>query len=358
MRVFYEPADPSRAKFVFPTSECSLALVTTDSSCDGGPPARDIGVGVQGNLLSPSFSDDGKRVAFLGVDGFRVARLVTAATEGASLDQFEIRSLPEGSDATMHGAPPVWIRDTEGLKVAWVESEGGNFLVRYALDKAIVATPSTLLDCAGVFFGIEQFGVFLGAGGKTYVAFGAQLNDPDGGVPSQRAIFAVDYKQPCATRTLLYDDVPQSFSADFVLAPDGERMAHVANRTTSGVSTDRNRIWIGAVSTRTRKVCSDPPAGNYDVGPQWISGGDQIVWTRRTNGAPDATVMLADVSGDVCTSPRAITSTQAGEVSHTAKNGCAVSPALSRARSTWLFAVAGVLVFGWRRRSRQRNDEP
>jgi Tol biopolymer transport system component len=301
--------------------------------------------------MLPSFSDDGKRVAFIGADGLRPGRLVTAATEGASLDQFEVRSLPQGSGAQLHGAPPIWIRDTEGLKVAWVENEGGSYLVRYALDKAIVATPSTLLDCGSVFFGIEQFGVFRGAGGKTYIAFDAQLSDPDGGAPAQRAIFAVDFKEECSTRTLLYSDAPQSVSADFVLAPDGERMAHVANRATTGTGTDRNRIWIGAVSTRTRKVCSDPPVGAYDVGPQWISGGDQLVWTRRTDGAPDAFIMLADVAGDVCTNPRALTSTQPGEISHTAKNGCAASPAPARTPVSSLFAVAGVLVLGWRRRS-------
>lgn len=357
MRAFYEPSDPSRAKFVYPTHDFSLSLVTSDSVCDGGTPPRDLGVGVTGMKMSPTFTDDGKRVAFLALDSnMQPVRVVTASTEGA-LDQFEVRSVDPDAGTFLSSAPPVWIRDSEGLKIAWVESENENFVVRIALDKALVSMPPTLLDCGNIFYGIEQIGVFRGAGGKTLFAFDTQLNDIDGGAPSQRGIFVVDYKLPCSDRKPLYNDVPNSYSADFTIAPDGERMAHVGDRAVDTlIGNDRQRIWIGTVSTGTRKVCSAPPAGNYDVGPQWISSGNQIAWTRRTSQADDAVVMVADVAGDVCSNERALTSSANGVLTHTAKNGCSMGAA-SRRSSPFMLAIVGALVATMRIRRSSRRAE-
>jgi hypothetical protein len=354
MRVFYEPTDPSRAKIVFPTEPSTnnaLYVVTTDSRCGGGTAPRDVTTGVVGNKLMPSFSPDGKRVAFFSANAAgSVTTVVTAATEG-QLDQFEMRNLADAGRNYIVFANPVWVADTEGLKVAWAENSGPDMVVRLALDKAITTTdPPLLLNCGSIFYGIHQIGIFRGLGGKTYVAFVALLTDPDAGSQAT-GIFAVDYKVDCSTRQLLFGDTPTSYSGDFAVASDGDRMAHVADRTVvDNGGVDRRRVWIGSVTSHSRKVCSAPPPGAYDIAPQWLAADTQLIWTRVVDGGGNA--MIADVSGDVCTNERTLGPTGPTDIVLTPRNGCSAS---GGAPSTVDALFLALLVVALRARSAARG---
>ena len=207
-----------------------------------------------------------------------------------------------------------------------------------------------------MFHDIVQIGLFRGAGGKSLFAFAAQLNDPDGGAPSERGIFTVDYKLACDQRAPLYPDVPASYSDDFAIAPDGERMAHVANRTLDDAGTDRKRIWIGSVSTRTRRACSAPANGQFDEGPQWLADGERLVWTRRTDEPQGAVVMIADVAGDVCSGERPLLGAAPNTFVYTAKNGCATAPASTSSGAAAAGLVGWALAGALRRCTRRRRD--
>ena len=372
MRAFYDPLSPDKAKFVFPGladggtifGTNPLLLVDQTSECGKGTPPRDIAFGIPGPKVSVSFSDDGRRAAFLVAENLAPRRLVTVSTEGA-LDPFELRSFPGSGSTSITTAPPAWVRDAEGLKIIWGELSDTSLLVRIALDRSLNNNPAVLLDCTGAFVDITQIGVFRGLGGKVFIAFTGQVTEADAGAPSVRGIYAVDYSQACSTRALVFSDAPTTVSDDFALSPDGDRMAHASNRdpASDDAGALRRRIWIGSVTARTRTLCSDSPVGFTDQGPQWLAGGAKLTWTRRPKGkAFGGEIMIADVSGQTCSNVRSLVVLASGESVLTPRNGCAVgahigSPGDRGALAVFVIGLAASVV-NRRRRLGLSRDNP
>ena len=72
-------------------------------------------------------------------------------------------------------------------------------------------------------------------------------------------------------------------------SPDGARIAYENSRTWKGDGTPTDR-WqlIGIVDLATRQITHVDPSFDIDADPKWTTDGEQVSFTRKVDGLPDA----------------------------------------------------------------------
>jgi hypothetical protein len=234
----------------------------------------------------PRFSPDGRRVLYVDKPQDMQAytyRVVTTGVDG------RLVFIPRSGMIKLHDTPPVWIDDTH---LAWVENVSTTatpHLVVYGAEDGNASSMQTLLDCDGVLGVINQIewvnGAFLVAG-----ATGTTLNTAN---PPPIEIYRMA-PGACSRAQTLAAQPPGGVAWDFAVSPDGQTMIYSA--TDGNKTRDLYRVPTDG-SAAPIKFAGDP---DFDeVGPRFVAGGRQVVWTQATDMLPStgSGVMIANADG-------------------------------------------------------------
>jgi uncharacterized protein (TIGR03382 family) len=262
---------------VTPTMKQLLAA-TAGSDCTAQPPTQ-LDVTPTLNHQVPRFSPDGSRVAW--VESGATAQLVTAAVDGS--DRRIVRTA-----ARLDSEPPVWL---DGETIAWVENASTtattDLQIVSAADSAGAgdSARNTLVDCPqatdatalGVITQFERVGTsWIVSGGVR-----SRYANPAGAIELYRLA-----ANSCSTTaaTTLAAEPAGSFAWDFAPSPDGSTLALAAVET-GGTTNDLFLVPVDGSVPPSRFVGSAP--GVDDIGPIWVAGGKQLLWTQlAADGTP------------------------------------------------------------------------
>ncbi|MDB4965697.1 MAG: hypothetical protein JWN44_1386 [Myxococcales bacterium] len=304
------PSGGSAAVFSY-----NLYAANDQNDCNGRPATRLDTTG--GAIFGPSpqlyfwprFSPDGKRVVFLAqsVAGSNPVQVVTVGADGAALRI--VGPIANSTNGTPTSAP-LWI---DNNTVGWVESASTSGPSRWRVQKATDAAgaaASTYLDCTGgaatpVFEVINQVEVVNGV-----VLVSGAINSTHNTTPGFVDIYRMA-PGSCVTTDKLTDETAGYFSGDFAVSPDGSKVVFASTRGapldlgSNGGFANGDIYTVNAVGTPTvTRVAGDPAL--FDIGPRFVAGGKQIVWTQlssvpadlATIGAPStASLMIANADG-------------------------------------------------------------
>ena len=296
-----------RSRFAFPEAagnQQRLLIADEQSDCATHAPVRvdqssDMFYSTKVHFW-PRFSPDGSRVVY--VDNPRsppASRLVSVAVDGSAL-----RVIRTGTGADLSAAPPVWVDATH---VAWVENLGTAMAPKHVIYQSSDASfagdstsapgdRTTLADCTNVLAVLNQFAVtpagVIVAGGTQPKAKGGALN-----------LYRMTNGQ-CTTSNVLVEEPANGDAGDFAVSPDGKLLAISSTHGQSipdGGATPQHDIFVlptGGASPPT-KLAGDPLTD--DLGPRWVAGGRQLVWTQGSlladGGLRGGGLMIANADG-------------------------------------------------------------
>ncbi len=336
--------------------EYALFAATGDSRCGAGmDPIR-----VSGTLgarsvrhVLPRFSENGRRLAYLDLEGqapgtaLHVARVVATGIDGTAsrvlAEPVSPRYIRAMSPVWLTFAGLSWVAWSTGTETALDAPQVSN--VEISSDDVLPTTKTLLQDCAGV---VQEAAVFA-RGTQTLVALVVSEGLAGGGRTTALRLgpftplpMACDVSR---LPPLMEAQPPGTQARDMAISPAGDQLAVVldwlplaANAADAGTgdagarAEAPRRVFLldpnPTAATRLAPIeCSAPGqsvAPFDDVGPQWVSSGRAIVWTRtiRPLGAsvvrsadgglgPVATgIWIADVEGGRCVRQRPLIANQ------------------------------------------------
>jgi hypothetical protein len=310
MRRFEPDTGPVRSVFleIVPdadggVSDFRLWAADENSGCNTQPAVRIDTTGFYNDHAHfwPRFSPSGQRVLYVDKPQDLAAysyRLVTVGFDDTQL--YVIRSgMPKLSNT-----PPVWVDDDH---IAWAEdistTSTPHLVIYQASDQTASGDSATtpgdrtiLLDCDGpggatgtpILQVINQIEI---RDGVIYVA--GATGSTVGSNPAPMQIYRMT-PGSCSLATVLASEPPGGLSWDFALSPDGRTMAF--SSTGGAMYSDLYTVAPDG-SSPPRKLAGDPDTD--DVGPLWIAGGRQLVWTAVADEKPvrGTGVMIANADG-------------------------------------------------------------
>jgi hypothetical protein len=316
MRTFEPASGPVRNVFleIVPdndggVSDFRLWSADENSGCTTQPAVRIDSTGFYNDHehFWPRFSPDGSRVLYVDKPQDPAAytyRLVTVGVDDKAL--FVIRSgMPR-----LSSTPPIWV---DGAHIAWVENVSTTatpHLVVYQASDANAAGDSAtspgdrtvLLDCDGpggttgtpVLQVINQVELVDGA----LLVAGATAST-GGSNPAPMQIYRME--GACSTAVTLSAEPPGGASFDFAVSPDGKTLVFTSTRggQDADAGTVTRDLYTVPVDGSSAPAFFAGVPGIDDLGPRWLAGGRQVIWTQVADETParGGGVMIANADG-------------------------------------------------------------
>jgi hypothetical protein len=296
----YYPAT-GRSLFAFPEvggGENALVVAAEDHDCVSKAPPRvdqssDAFYSKRGHFW-PRFSPDGARLLF--VDNpqptMGTSRLVSVAVDGSNLRVIR-------TNANLSTAPPQWSSD--GSKVAWVEENGTQMnpapIVYQSSDAAFAGDAggdrTVLADCSASIPILNQFAIVPGG---LIIAGGTLRKNAGGSINLYRTTTA-------SCTNVLVSEPAGGDAGDFAVSPDGSTViissTHGQSSFDAGAVQHDLFILPSDGSQQPKKFAGD--ATIDDIGPRFVAGGRQVVWTQGSLLAGGAIsgggIMIANTDG-------------------------------------------------------------
>ncbi len=297
--------DPWRVTFleVVPTpdgtqaKEFRLWAGDENSGCNTEPARRIDSTGFTNDHrhFYPRFSPDGNRVLY--VDEPQDMAADTNRLMSIGIDRTQQRQI-RGGMPKLKGVPPVWYDTTH---VAWVEDISltplPHLVIYLASDSNGAGDPggdrAVLIDCSGVLTVINQIEVV----GTDMLVSGAVRSTLDSVNPGALEIYRMS-PGACSLGRKLAAEPQKGMAWDFALSPDGKTIVYLGTFGPGGTQAS-NDLWLvpSDGSAPPRKFAGDPMF--YDLGPRWVAGGRQIVWTQAADTEPPrgGGLMIANSDG-------------------------------------------------------------
>jgi hypothetical protein len=294
---------PTRFAFqINVASQHGLFVADESSDCATQAPTRldeTSGIYSQHGHFWPRFSPDGSRVMWVdnpesqSSSSVGTSRLVTASVDGLNLRV--IRGVNGG--VNLASAPPVWIDATH---VAWVEDTGSGGSPKpkifSAADQANAGdTAATLVsDCSTSLPIVNQ--IALLADGSLIIAGGTQKRASGGSLDLHHVTGA-----SCTIATTLVSAPAGGMAGDFVLWPDGSRILFSATLDSGDAGVLQQDLYTIPTDGSSPPVKFAGAPGVDDLGPRFIAGGRQVVWTQGSQLGDGAVtgggLMIANADG-------------------------------------------------------------
>lgn len=275
-----------------------LTVVDSDSSCDH--PANPVRLDVdavsstvykKGQALGARFSPDGTRAVFLmavqpiDTEDHTAWLVITRGVDGANP-----RVVQRFTGALPPVGVPAWMSNGRLAIVAKTASDP----VRHGIvevDDVEGTDPVKTVDCGTSFKRVAQTEY---AGGFFFLT--ATPSTPSD-APS--GVYRMEENVCNAAQMLSKETRPGGVAGDFSLSPDGTKLLFVSTEESDvsdaegALETDIFLAPSDGSGSATRLVGSP---GMTSLGPRWITGGRQIVWTQMISRATDASTSPAESS--------------------------------------------------------------
>jgi hypothetical protein len=283
-------------------SDFRLWAADERSDCSTTPSVRIDSTGLTNDHAHfwPRFSADGNRVLYVDKPQDQAAFTYRLVTIG--FDRNQQRAIRSGM-VNFHNAPPVWLDATH---VAWIENVSTTstpHLVMYAASDANQAGDSdtapgdrtVLLDCDGpggatgtpMLTIINQFAIVNG----TIVLSGAVRSPFANPNPGQFDLYVMTPGQ-CSLAKPLTQQPVHGFAWDFDVSPDGKQLVF------SGGTIPGDLYLVPTDGSSAPVLFAGDPKFD-DIGPRFVAGGRQIVWTQAADSGPPAGagLLIANLDG-------------------------------------------------------------
>lgn len=293
----YYPVDIEQdTLFVYPSgSDVKGNFAPTPAALYVAGTATDCGVNDPELLelgIVPVFSPDGSRIVY--GTGSNDVRVVSPTGTGA-------RTIRPGATlASLAGAGPFWL---DGSTVGWLEqaaADSSYFDLWVAHDSSSpgAAVLMTCPDGSEPFFWGRE--ISMSAAGLI-ATMGPASASPGASIFLLQTDASGDYNCDSvnALNEAIYtvEDTAAQAVLEFEISPDGNTVLFV--KLLEGGSTSPSELWTVPAAGGTAALFTNV-AGGRQVGPHYIGGGKQIVWTRFTYDDADrpTTIQLWRANAD------------------------------------------------------------